>query len=98
MSPDAQLSTHWALKLIIMGAPNPPPKPPGNPPGPGPASNVPDVPDIPKAKQQTCPLEQCVELEHESEDPEHEPADVHVSAGAPPKPPPKPPKPPGPGG
>jgi hypothetical protein len=99
MSPEGQLSAHVAVKLIIMGAPNAPPKPGNPPPSPGPASDGPVgavVPDDPKAKQQTCPLEQWVELEHESEDPLHDPADVQVVEAAPPKPPTPPPKPPNP--
>ena|SRR5579859_1223453 len=88
MSPAGQVSAHWALKVIIAGAPKPPkpPRPPAGPPGAAPAS------EAWYTKQQTCPLEQCCELEHESEEPEHEPADVHIGMGA------KPPNPPSPGG
>ena len=73
------MSAHWAVKA--MGAPKPP---------------APAPPSVCwNAKQQTCPEEQCCELEQESEDPLHEPAAVQLSAGAPPV---KAPKPPGPGG
>jgi hypothetical protein len=82
MSPVGQLSAHSALKPIIGAAK------PAKPPGPAPAS------DWVYAKQQTCPPAQCEGLEHESEDPAHEPTGVQDVVG----PPPKAPNPPRPGG
>ena len=88
MSPAGHSSAHAAVKVI--GAPKPANPPAPGPPGPAPAS------DSWYTKQQTWPAEQCCELEHESEDPEQEPADVQVSDGAANPPPSPPPNPPGP--
>jgi hypothetical protein len=76
MSPAGQSSAHCALNAI--GAPKPANAP--APPAAAPAS------DGWYAKQQTCPPEQCCVLEHPSDDPVHEPADVQLNPGAAPPP------------
>src|ERR1700722_2814586 len=75
MSPAGQSSAHCALNIIDAPTPANAPAPPA-----APAS------DGWYAKQQTCPPEQCCVLEHASDDPAHEPADVQLSAGAAPAP------------
>lgn len=87
MSPPGQSSAHWALN--VMGGTKTP-NAPVAPPVAAPAS------DVWYTKQQTCPAEQCCVLEHASDNPVHDPADVQVGAAAT-GPPPKAPIPPAPG-